>query len=323
MVSIIIPNFNRALYLEQALCSVMSQTYQDWEALVVDDGSTDESKKLAESLVISDTRIKWMERHLDTKGAATCRNIGIDNAKGDYIIFLDSDDLLAPECLQERVAIMEADKQLDFAVFKMQYFNEHPGDDTRLWNIETNEPALDRFLKLDAVWQTSGPIWKRTALESIDGFNQNLHCWQDIDIHLKALFANLNFKIYYDLDVDCYYRKNSTDSISQTNTSSLKKLKSKAELFHWAKPQADLLGKDSLQIALHILISAQNGHHFNFYRDFYNQVKNELTKSIMRDLFTLSIIQNLRLYKLSFFKSKFNDLKTKMISETSIGKYHV
>ena len=322
-ISIIIPNYNRVQYLKQTLDSVVAQTYHNWEALVVDDGSTDGSKSLVENYIKSDPRIKWIERQEPLKGASVCRNLGIKKALGDYVIFLDSDDMLAPQCLEQRLGIMQDYPALDFAVFKMQFFKETPGDDQRIWNRENETSPLDRFLKLDAVWQTSGPIWKREALKRIEGFNPNLKCWQDIDIHLKALFAKLTFKICYDFPVDCYYRKDATDSISQSTTNSPEKLKSKIELYGWVQKKAQENNMDASQMAVNILLSTLNGRQYQIFTFFYKKVKHVLPKKTKNILNKIMLINKFRLDRLAFVRGLVLRWKTSIISKHTIGTYHV
>lgn len=321
MVSVIIPNYNRVHYLKACLNSVLAQSYAHWEVLVVDDGSTDGSKNSVNSLAQQDARVQWIERSSAKKGASVCRNIGLEQAQGKYIVFLDSDDLLAPHCLEQRLNVMETKSALDFAVFKMRFFKEQPGDDNRIWNIETNEAILQRFLNLDAVWQTSGPIWRTKILRDIGGFNEHLQCWQDIDIHLKALTANLNYKLYYHLPVDCYYRKGSVKSISQSQTNSIEKLKSKELLYFWASQNVKDTGFSSDKMALHILISAVNGFQKQFFKQFYRKVKNKFSSSIQKQLKYMSIIRFLRLYKIKYFQSQFSTMKNNMVPQALIGKY--
>jgi glycosyltransferase involved in cell wall biosynthesis len=321
MVSIIIPNYNRLDYLKDCLQSISNQSYKDWEALVVDDGSTDGSKQLVEQFRKQDQRFKWFVRTGNLKGASVCRNMGVERANGDYIIFLDSDDLLAPNCLEQRVEIMENNAALDFSVFKMQFFKIKPGDDNRIWNIETNETILQRFLNLDAVWQTSGPIWRTKILRDIGGFNEQLQCWQDIDIHLKALTANLNYKLYYELPVDCYYRKDSVNSISQSQTNSINKLKSKELLYFWAVQKLKETSFSTDKMALHIVISAINGSQKQFFKKFYAKVKTEFSLAIQKQLKYMYIIRFYKFYKIKYLQSQFLTMKNNMVSQTLIGKY--
>lgn len=90
LVSIIIPCYNTEAFIEDAIKSAINQTYKNIEIIIVDDASTDKSLEIISS--IKDSRIRFI--HLDTnKGIANARNVGLDNAKGDYICWLDSDDM--------------------------------------------------------------------------------------------------------------------------------------------------------------------------------------------------------------------------------------
>jgi len=96
LVSIIIPTYNRAHLISETLDSVLSQTYANWECIVVDDGSTDNSLNIIQQYCERDDRFKFFARPSNrNKGASCCRNIGLENTKGKYIQFLDSDDLLS------------------------------------------------------------------------------------------------------------------------------------------------------------------------------------------------------------------------------------
>lgn len=95
-ISVIIPAFNRGHIIGETLNSVLDQSYSNWECLIVDDGSTDNTEKIVRSYMEEDTRIKFFIRPTKrAKGATTCRNIGIEESTGEYFQFLDSDDLLS------------------------------------------------------------------------------------------------------------------------------------------------------------------------------------------------------------------------------------
>ena len=162
-VSVIIPLFNRSDLIGETLQSLQAQTYSHWEAIVVDDGSTDSSFEIVRNLTKQDSRIRLLRRSREPKGAPTCRNIGTDLSQGDYLIFLDSDDLLASHCLEQRIQAISQDSCYDFWVFSMLMFHHKPGDSNILWNISTEEDDLARFLRTDAVWQTTCPIHRRTS----------------------------------------------------------------------------------------------------------------------------------------------------------------
>ena len=120
-ISIIIPVYNVELYLERCLKSVLKQTYSNWECLIIDDGSTDESGKLCDILASEDDRITAY--HKDNEGLGLTRNYGIERATGDYICFVDSDDFLADEALDILVDDMVKEK-CDLAIGKFYYLDK-------------------------------------------------------------------------------------------------------------------------------------------------------------------------------------------------------
>src|SRR5579875_652313 len=102
VVSIITPSFNRADIVGETAASIFNQTYPHWEWVIVDDGSTDNSWEVLQQLAAKDERVKIFRRNREPKGACACRNIAIENCSGEYLIFLDTDDLLASFCLEQR-----------------------------------------------------------------------------------------------------------------------------------------------------------------------------------------------------------------------------
>src|SRR4051812_48468776 len=95
LVSIIIPSYNYGRFLAQTLDSVLAQTYTNWECIIVDDGSKDNSGEIAAAYEQKDTRIRYI--YQQNQGIATTRNTGLQNIKGDYVQYLDADDMLPPE----------------------------------------------------------------------------------------------------------------------------------------------------------------------------------------------------------------------------------
>ena len=111
-VSVIIPTYNRALMVKDAIQSVLDQTYSDYEIIVVDDGSTDNTSKVINDLRSHSGKVHYI--HQENKGRSAARNIGVHAARGDYIAFLDSDDMFLPEKL--RVQVMTLENNLDFGM---------------------------------------------------------------------------------------------------------------------------------------------------------------------------------------------------------------
>lgn len=105
LVSIIMPSFNTAKYIEESIKSVLAQTYTNWELMIVDDCSTDNTDEIVRSF-LSDERIKYFKNEKNS-GAAVSRNKALREAKGKWIAFLDSDDLWLPEKLERQIAFMK------------------------------------------------------------------------------------------------------------------------------------------------------------------------------------------------------------------------
>ena len=197
------PSFNKAKYISEAINSVISQTYTNWELIIVDDYSNDDSQEIISSLASKFDNIKTYF-NLENKGANYCRNLGIERAKGSYIIFLDADDLLAKDCLENRILKIQ-NTNFDFCVFTMQVFFKKVGDSFATWKPNSLKPLND-FLFHKLPWQTMQPIWKIDFIRSIGGFNQDFGRMQDVELHTRALLTDhVLFKQIVDKP-DCYYR---------------------------------------------------------------------------------------------------------------------
>jgi glycosyltransferase involved in cell wall biosynthesis len=198
------PSFNKAKYITESVNSVINQTYTNWELLIVDDYSTDESQELIKSFASKFDNIKAYFNP-ENKGANYCRNFGIENANGSYIVFLDADDLLTTQCLEGRMNVMNENNTLDFCVFTMGVFNKKIGDLDSEWK-PTSKIPLNDFLSHQLPWAIPQPIWKKDFLRSLGGFNEEFKRMQDVELHTRALLAeNVLFKQVPSV-VDCYYR---------------------------------------------------------------------------------------------------------------------
>ena len=203
-VSIIMPSFNKAKYISEAINSVISQTYTNWELIIVDDYSNDDSQEIISSFASKFDNIKT-HFNPENKGANYCRNFGIENAKGSYIVFLDADDLLAIHCIEDRMNVMNKNNTLDFCVFTMGVFNKKIGDSDLEWKPTSKSPLTD-FLFHQLPWAIPQPIWKTDFIRSIDGFNQDFVRMQDVELHTRALLIeNVLYKQIV-AKPDCYYR---------------------------------------------------------------------------------------------------------------------
>lgn len=191
--SIIIPTFNRKELLDKAVSSVLNQTYQNFEVLVIDDGSDKDVIEFTENLCARDTRIRLIKRNRLPKGAPTCRNIGMKESLGTFVIFWDSDDYMMPWCVEERLAYIRANTMLDFAIFQLFNYDRISCRYTLRCNPIAGD-HLKRFLTYATSWGTSAVIWRKSSLEKIGGWNEHAKSWQDGEIHIKAISKNFRFK---------------------------------------------------------------------------------------------------------------------------------
>jgi glycosyltransferase involved in cell wall biosynthesis len=230
-VSVIIPCFNRERLLPETLDSLRMQTFRDWEAIVVDDGSTDQSLSIAQDYAASDARFCVLPRSGGRNGANPCRNKGLAEARSEYIIFLDSDDLLASTCLEERTRRMDREPHYGFGVYLTEIFAERIGDGAVLWNIPNQVADLHRFLSLDPPWHTTGPIWRRAALHQLQGLDEELLSFHDWDLHVRALIAKIPY--FKEPVRDNYYRnsKRHQSAINIVSCSAADHLRSHERMF--------------------------------------------------------------------------------------------
>ena len=123
LISIITPNYNCERFISQTIESVLAQSYTNWEMIIVDDCSTDKSYQIALDYAGKDSRIKVL-RNEKNSGAAVSRNNALDVAKGDYIAFLDSDDLWEPQKLEKQISFM-LENSCDFCYTRYDLINEN------------------------------------------------------------------------------------------------------------------------------------------------------------------------------------------------------
>lgn len=139
MISIIVPVYNVKPYLEQCVRSIIAQTFQDWECILVDDGSTDGSGELCDKLVSEDERLKVI--HQKNQGVSAARNCGIDDSKGEYICFIDSDDWVGADYLTHLLSGItekETDMVVTGAIHESSKPEIHAPKDYYILRIEPN-----------------------------------------------------------------------------------------------------------------------------------------------------------------------------------------
>lgn len=209
LVNILIPFYNAETTLEQSLLSVQQQTYTNWKVILINDGSNDSSVNIAEKFLQKNPGKGILITSIEPKsGPAVGRNAGLKHADGLYVICLDSDDILAPFCIDQRVSVMQKHLNIQWAVFNQYLCSPGQAPPYELFNkpVNTREEAIKVFLQMEVAWQTMAPIWKTETLKQLGGFDETLFPSEDPDLHLRALLnKEVNILICKDLAADCYY----------------------------------------------------------------------------------------------------------------------
>ena len=181
-VSVIVPTYNRAHFIKKAINTVLEQTYQDFEIIVVDDGSKDETEDVVKS--IKDDRIRFI-KHDKNRGSSVARNTGIKNAKGEYIAFLDSDVTWLKEKLEKQIKILEsspADVGVVFCgVQRMDYKTQKY---TTQWIIRenVNEKIFDG---VGYAPDTPTMFIRKSALLDVGFFDENIPYFEETELGIR------------------------------------------------------------------------------------------------------------------------------------------
>jgi glycosyltransferase involved in cell wall biosynthesis len=143
LVTVVIATYNYAHFIAQTLDSVLAQTYPNWECIVVDDGSTDNTREVVERYTEADQRIRYLWQ--ENQRLAAARNTGIANSSGEYLQFLDADDLIESRKLECQVGVLEHHQELDIVYSDVRYIAAEKSDGRRLTAAEVNIPDVVRL----------------------------------------------------------------------------------------------------------------------------------------------------------------------------------
>lgn len=204
LVSILIPNYNKAPYLCETLNSILAQTYIHWECIIVDDHSTDNSWEILEEYTKTDSRFKIYKRpnHLP-KGGNVCRNYAFELSKGDYINWFDSDDIMDSCLLQTKVDIL-SNSDIDAVISKLAVFSDLINDAKfKEWIPPFNNLREDYLLK-NIQFVTSGPMFTRSFLSDKSLFFEKLNVGQDTEFFYRLVLSGMKIEIIDNILV--YYR---------------------------------------------------------------------------------------------------------------------
>lgn len=195
-VTIIIPVFNRETLIIDTLKSIKEQTYIAWECLIIDDRSTDDSVDIIKKYIKGDQRFKLFVRpESRTKGASTCRNIGLDNAKGKYIQFLDSDDIISNNKIELQFRLLENETENCIATCKWGRFeNNITEKDAFLFDkldsyksFSSIESFLNSLITSKGYFPIHAYLIKRSLIDKIGYWNEKLSLNDDGEFMMRLL----------------------------------------------------------------------------------------------------------------------------------------
>lgn len=202
--TVIIPLHNKENWITSTLESVKNQTYKNWECLIIDDGSTDQSRKLVEQYIAKNPDYIWKYFYRKNVGQAATRNYGIANANGIYITFLDADDLWLPKKLENEISFLEKNTQFDAVLSDYMIFNLSSRVN-RVVKIRNTRKFLTKWLKMTgfgALPESNG-LWKTKCIRTIDGFNEDFSTSSGLDMVLRFI---QKFNIGVTGQVNTFYR---------------------------------------------------------------------------------------------------------------------
>lgn len=212
LISVVMPCYNAAPYLEEAVSSVMGQTYRKIELIIVDDGSTDRSVDIARSLVEAQPgRIELFEQR--NCGPYPARNLGLAHARGEFIAFLDADDWWAPDCLEKLHAALAPEPAI---LAYCGWQNSGPGAPGTAPYIPPDYSADNptaAFLR-SCPWPIHAALVRRSAIDAVNGFSQRRFSAMDYDLWLR-LFAH-DQRLIRVPEVLAFYRWHDHGQISKT-----------------------------------------------------------------------------------------------------------
>jgi GT2 family glycosyltransferase len=198
LISVVVPTFNYARYLSQTLDSALNQTGVSLEVIVVDDGSTDATPEILEGFG-SEIRLLRQNNH----GLSAARNAALSLAEGEYIVFLDADDLLPPEALASQNALLQADPDLDMVICRSFLFEKTDNTGQPLktgkWRLFCKD--IDVHLCHFNIAPPHALMFRRRALDLAGSFDTSLKACEDHDMWFRVAFNGAKFEINPYLEV--------------------------------------------------------------------------------------------------------------------------
>ncbi len=202
LVSVVIASYNYGRFIAETLASLQAQTYAHWQCIVVDDGSTDDTRAVVARFVAADARISYVYQTNARQAAA--RNNALRRISGQYVQFLDADDLLEADKLAQHVVYLETHQAVDIVYGSVRYFRtERPGErlyamtpENEPWMPETSgtgQTVLRKLVRRNMLAVNSA-LLRRSVIEMVGPFDETLPPLEDWDYFIRCALAGQRFQ---------------------------------------------------------------------------------------------------------------------------------
>lgn len=214
LISILIPNYNKVNFLKETLDSIVNQTYGYWECIIVDDHSTDNSWDLLNEFAVKDTRFKIIRRPIEIpKGGNFCRNYAFSLAKGEYINWFDSDDIMHPMFLETKIDAFKKNPSLDAAIVRFECFEHKISESYFIDYIPRYDNLVFDYFK-GIQFQTGGPLFRKAFLDGKKLFNERLRFGQEKEFFYRLILSDMKVEI---INKNLFFYRQAPDSIVANN----------------------------------------------------------------------------------------------------------
>lgn len=201
LISTIMPCFNQGRFLPEAIESLRAQTFKRWECVVINDGSSDNTEDIAEQLSVMDDRVRVVSQ--DNHGLSSARNRGLEEAAGEYIQFLDADDLIECKKYEWQIQLFQKNPDIDVVCSDARYFPTESPEQRRfsisdadvpwvqsVW--ESTEPLIAKLLQGN-VMPVNCPLIKRSTVKRVGQFDENLRALEDWHYWIRCALKGVRF----------------------------------------------------------------------------------------------------------------------------------
>ena len=206
--AIVIPCWNEEKLLPEMLDCLQKQTFQDWCAFCVDDQSTDSTAEIIQEYQAKDERIQYVCRDREPKGGQTCRNLGVELAKGaKYLIFFDADDMVAPYCLEQRVHFMAEHPDLDCGVFPVMAYSEDIHEtEGPVFGVKSFEDDIEAMIGFNVPFDAATNIYRYDSMvKSGIKWDDKIKSYQDVDYNIQLVLSGIKYAYATDAKADYFY----------------------------------------------------------------------------------------------------------------------